>query len=359
MKPSVFALALLGSAMGSAYAQSAVTVYGTLDAGVVGERGCVACGPRVSSGIASQSRLGVSGSETLGESIAAVFALEAGLLLDNGRATPNGKLFGRQAYAGLQGPLGTVTVGRHLNLEYLTVTDVADPFQGGMAGSASNLVGGGDQGLDNSIQYVSRQLHGVSARAVYSTGDAGANDVSRENRAWGVSLGVEAGPLVLRAAHQNRHVTQVAPAMPIGNRMDAKNSIIAANLRVGPGTAYAAYSSNRGWGSSPLWNPDNPYGAAIASTPSTDSRDVLLGFALPRGATTLLASFIRKNDRDLANRDADQLAFGGTYALSRQTDFYAAWSRIRNRNGAGYTVGNASDPGRGSSAFNLGMRHAF
>ena len=41
------------------------------------------------------------------------------------------------------------------------------------------------------------------------------------------------------------------------------------------------------------------------------------------------------------------------------TDFYAAYSRINNRNGAGYTVGNAASRGAGSSAVNVGMRHAF
>jgi predicted porin len=45
--------------------------------------------------------------------------------------------------------------------------------------------------------------------------------------------------------------------------------------------------------------------------------------------------------------------------LSRRTDFYAAYSRISNRNGAGYTVGNASSQGRGNAALNIGMRHAF
>jgi predicted porin len=45
--------------------------------------------------------------------------------------------------------------------------------------------------------------------------------------------------------------------------------------------------------------------------------------------------------------------------MSRRTDFYAAYSHINNRNGAGYTVGNASSAGRGNSALNLGMRHAF
>jgi predicted porin len=151
----------------------------------------------------------------------------------------------------------------------------------------------------------------------------------------------------------------VAPATAMGNNMDAKNTILAANLRFGIATAYAAYSVNRGWGSSPLWNPDNPYGATMASSPSTDSRDVLVGLSLPVGATTLLASFVRKNDRDLANRDAHQVAVGASYAMSRRTDFYAAYSRISNRNGAAYTVGNASSPGGSSAALNLGMRHAF
>ena len=82
--------------------------------------------------------------------------------------------------------------------------------------------------------------------------------------------------------------------------------------------------------------------------------------AVPVGqGTTLLASYIQKDDRDLANQDANQLAFGASHALSRRTDFYAAYSHIQNRNGAGYTVGNASARGNGNSAINVGMRHAF
>jgi predicted porin len=179
------------------------------------------------------------------------------------------------------------------------------------------------------------------------------------NRAWGISVGVEGGPVTFRVAHQNKNVAKVAPAMPLGNRMDAKNTILAANVDLGLVKAYTAYSANRGWGSSPLWNPDNPYGATMASTPSTDSRDVLVGMALPMGQTTLLASFVRKNDRDLANRDADQFGFGATYTISRRTDFYAAWSHTQMRNGGINLAGNPLASARGSSAVNLGMRHAF
>ena len=140
--------------------------------------------------------------------------------------------------------------------------------------------------------------------------------------------------------------------------MDAKNSIIAAHVDLGPMKAYAAYSASRGWGTSPLWNPDNPYGAALAS-PSADSRDVLVGLAMPVSRrTTLLSSFIRKNDRGLANRDADQLAFGATYAKSRHTDFYAAYSHTQLRQ-EGLEMAGDVVASRGSSALNMGMRHAF
>ncbi|MET0855838.1 MAG: porin [Telluria sp.] len=357
MKHSAVIVALLGACAGGAAAQGSVTGYGVLDAGAVGERGCIGCSGRIDSGVASESRIGIHGSEFIHDSLSAIFTLEAGVLLDTGRAGEDGVLFGRQAFVGVKGRGGTLTVGRHINLEYVALTEVGDPFKGGMSGSASNLIGNSGRRVDNSIQYYSAEVRGVSAAASYGFGEI-VGDPSG-NRAWGVSVGFAKGPLTIRVAHQNRNVARVAPATPMGNSIDAKNSILAANLKVGIATAYAAFSVNRGRTSSPLWNPDNPYGAAIASTPSTKSRDMLVGLAVPFGATTALASYIRKNDRDLANQDADQVALGATYAVSRRTDFYAAYSRITNRNGAGYTVGNASSAGRGNSALNLGMRHAF
>ncbi len=226
------------------------------------------------------------------------------------------------------------------------LVDASTLLEPGMADSATQVFGypGKRMGLEN-------------------VGDArpvrGLNRDAMRNRAWGISLGLTGGPVSLRIAHQNKNVAKVAPAMPLGNRIDAKNTILAANLDLGLFKAYTAYSANRGWGSSPLWNPDNPYGAQMASTPSTDSRDVLVGLALPMGKTTLLASFIRKNDRDLANHDADQFAMGGTYALSRRTDFYAAYSLTEPRTGPGYMAGTLIASSRGSSALNVGMRHSF
>lgn len=355
---SCLAIAIVSTCTGAAHAQSNVTVYGLLDAGVVSERGCTGCPPtKLSSGVASGSRLGLRGSEALGGGNAAIFTLESGINVDTGTLDQNGRLFGRQAYVGVQGPLGSITLGRQYNLQYLALADVGDPFKGGMAGSATNLVGYSSKRIDNAVQVASADLNGLSAIASYGFGEVSGDAAA--NRAWGVSVGLERGPLTVRAAYQNRNLAGIMPSMPMGNSMEARNAILAANLKLGIATAYAAYSANRGWGSSPLWNPDNPYSASMATTPSTDSRDVLAGLAVPVGATTLLASFIHKNDRDLANRDADQLAFGASYTISPRTDFYAAWSHIKNKRGAGYTVGNASETGAGSKAINIGMRHSF
>lgn len=360
MLKSLVTITVLGGSAAAACAQGGVATYGLLDAGVVGESGCVqGCTPRVGSGIASPSRIGIHGSEAVGENTSAIFGLETELRVDTGRGArerQEGERLEHQAWVGLSGEFGAITIGRQYNLQYLALTDVADPFKGGTAGSATNLMGG-PRRTDNSVQYYKTFPNGFSGGVSWAARDL---DTSAAGRAWGMTVGLSAGPLTVRAAHRNQNAVRVNLNSKTSNDTNSKNSILAANLRLGWGTAYAAYSMSRGLASSPLFNPDNPYSAGIARTPSSNSRDVLFGFAVPVDhSLTLLTSYIRKNDRDLANQDANQMAVGASYALSRRTDFYAAWSHIKNRNGAGYTVGNASAPGSGNKAFNVGMRHAF
>ena len=247
----------------------------------------------------------------------------------------------------LHGGAGTVTVGRQYNLDYTTLNEVGDPFHGGLAAQAA------PRGMraDDSVAYEGR-VAGLTTGAKWGKGDV---DGSPSGRAWGMTVGLSAGPLTIRAAHQNRNVAKITRYDQVGISMAAKNSILAANMRFGWGTAYTAYSASRGWGNSPLFNPDNPYGAGIAATRSTNSRDVLAGVAVPvTRSTTLLASFIRRNDRDPSNHDARQLALGASYTVSRSMDFYAAYSHIQHL--AGVRVG--VKPGNGS-ALNVGMRRAF
>jgi predicted porin len=226
-----------------------------------------------------------------------------------------------------------------------------------MAGSATNLVGYSAKRMNNTIQYASPDMNGFTAAVAYGFGEVAGSTAA--NRAYGVAFGYANGPLTLRLAHQNKNASTAASAISVASSTDAKNTLLAGNMDFGIATVYAAYGLNKGEGSSPFWNANNPYGAAVAPTSSTDSRDALLGVAVPFGATTLMASYIRKDDKNPANRDADQIAVGAIYAMSKRTDIYAAYSHIKNRNGAAYTVGNATEAGSGCIGFNLGMRHSF
>jgi predicted porin len=252
---------------------------------------------------------------------------------------------------------GGFTLGRQYNLEYLTRPDVGDLRHAAVGAGDANPGRAGTAAVDPAVRYYSSRANGVSTGSSWTVDEANAGP--QGDRAWGMSFGVDQGPLSLRAAHQARRVARVRLYDTLGSSMDIRSSIVAANLRLGWGTAYAAYASNRGWGGSPLYNPDNPYGAGVASTASTNSRDTLFGVAVPATrSTTFLASFIHKNDRDLANRDANQFAVGASYVLSRKTDFYAALSHTMVTNGTGILIGGAGHPS-GSSAVNVGMRHAF
>ncbi|MEG0879740.1 MAG: porin [Janthinobacterium sp.] len=345
----VAGLATTLGALPAAHAQSSVepssvTLYGLMDAGLVQEGGV----SKLTSGVSAGSRLGLRGTESLGNGLHAVFTLEAGVLSDTGRSDQAGQLFGRQAFVGIDSPLGMLTVGRQYNLQSQALTDVADPFEGGLAGAATNLAGYSATRIDNTVRYTSPELRGVTATVMYGAGEH--TGMAADQRSLGLALGYVNGPLTLRLARQSR------AGEP--GKADVNNTILAGNYNFGVATAFAGYGRNTGDGST-MFFAENPYGAAQAPTQSSDSRDAIVGVSVPLGATTLLASYVRKDDRDAANRDAQQLAIGATYALSKRSKVYLAYAHIRNRNDAAYLVGNATEAGSGNRAFNIGMRHAF
>ena len=98
---------------------------------------------------------------------------------------------------------------------------------------------------------------------------------------------------------------------------------------------------------------------ARAPIASLESNDMLIGAQIPLGAGTIMTSYTHKNDKTANNQDANQFAVGYLYALSKRTGAYASYAKIKNKNGAGYTVGNNNEAGTGDKAFNVGIRHSF
>lgn len=356
MKKSLLAVAVLAafaSFAGSASAQSAVTIYGVVDAGLDHQAGGIAGSvTKVSSGMQNSNRLGFKGTEDLGGGMSALFVLENGFAVDTGAALQGGALFGRQAFVGLKGGFGALTMGRQYTPIFLSLCGEIDPFGCGLAGNSANLMsqggtptGGGNAArTNNSVKYAMPLVSGLSADVTYGFGEVAGK--ASASRTIGGQLGYNRGPLTLRLAYNNVNDATAANS--------AKVTVFGGKYNFGAATMHLAYAVNKG-----------AY-TGNTNVRQADSRDVLLGVSVPYGASTFLASYIRKNDRTAAANDANQFALGYTYALSKRTNLYASWARIDNTvaNSAGsaggfYTVGNATEGGSGDRAFNAGIRHTF
>lgn len=353
---------IIGGFAAQAQAQSNVTIYGIVDAGLVSERGGAAGSvTKVTSGVGSQSRLGFRGTEDLGSGLSAIFQLEAGVKVDDGTLdNANSALFNRQAFVGLKSKeAGTLTIGRQYTMLYNAMSQVADPFGAGYAGSIKNLfpAAGANTRVSNAVVYATPMFGGFSAEALYSLGEqAGSSEAGRQ---FGLGLNYAQGPLNARLVYNNRNNDTVATGTTAAvNRDSGRNTLFAVNYDFTVVKAYFAYGDDKGVNSAALPSA-NAFGYAVAPRPSLESNDILIGVQVPVGSGTIMASGIRKNDKTRFNQDADQWAVGYLHSLSKRTGVYLAYAKIKNKNGAGYTVGNNNEAGTGDKAFNVGVRHSF
>lgn len=330
MKTSLIAAAALLTLSGISHAQTNVTIYGIVDAGLVRESG----GPdgnvtALGGGVASGSRLGFRGKEDLGGGLSANFLLESGFNSDTGSLAQGGLLFGRQLYVGLSGKFGAMRLGRQYSPYYLALRDVADPFTAGLAGRAGNIMATNTR-VNNMVNYITPSFGGFFADLAYGLGEVAGD--AQKSRTIGAAIGYEHGPAKIKLAH---HQLNNATATD-----RTKNTLLAARYKFTLAEGSIGYAVNKG-------------------IDAADSRDFILGGSIPFGPSRLLGSYIRRDDRTANNRDAHQWAVGYFYGLSKRTDLYLAYARIGNDNGAEFKVGNSTDTGTGDKAFNLGVRHTF
>jgi len=223
MKKKLLALAVLGSLAAPVFAQSNVQIYGVADAYM---RYGQLMGDDLMSvhdgGIAG-SRLGFRGEEDLGNGLKAVFLLEEGYDISTGKsaymsgtdsaANSGSDVFTRQAYVGLKGSFGQVSLGRQYAPGYFA--DPYDAFMGGTVGPMADLTTFGGLTIqpaslarwNNSVAY-NGTFQSVSIAAIYSAGNketemAGSSgyDASDDDK-YGVSLKYDNGPLKLGAIYQ-------------------------------------------------------------------------------------------------------------------------------------------------------------
>ena len=125
MKKSLLAVTLAGACASGAHAQSNVTVYGALDAGLIKRTGS-----STTVGKRDANTLGFRGVEELGSGLKAVFHLEIRYEPDTGTLESGVRpLFQGQSRVGLQGGFGTLRIGRGTTA-YMESVTAFEPFHG-------------------------------------------------------------------------------------------------------------------------------------------------------------------------------------------------------------------------------------
>jgi predicted porin len=170
----IIAIVASGALASAAQAQTAVTVYGNIDAGVMTQSKTSPSGTggrdtNFVEGILSPSYYGLKGSEDLGGGLTAAFVLEGGFSSANGTHANPGvyqtQIFGRQAAVTLSGDWGTLGAGMQVDPAFIAAATteprgMADSFSAldlwTHATVGNNYAGGGSlQGMfdDNALTY--------------------------------------------------------------------------------------------------------------------------------------------------------------------------------------------------------------
>ncbi|MCI3207749.1 MULTISPECIES: porin [Pandoraea] len=381
MKKSLLALGVLGAFAGAAHAQSSVTLYGIIDAGLTynSKEGTLGGNTasknfKFSNGNLQGSRWGLKGAEDLGGGLKAIFVLENGFNLGSGTLGQNGRMFGRQAYVGLSSATaGTVTIGR----QYDSVVDFVGPFASGSQWGANMGAHPFDNDnlnnsfrINNSVKYTSVNYNGLSAGALYgfsNQSNTGNGTGFANNRAWSVGLGYANGPLSLGAGYlylsspgssNGSGVLTTADANAVmafnGNATDkAWIASAGGSYAFGPATIGLVYShSAYNYISGGSWKFDNvEANAKYMLTPALQ-----LGLSY-----TYTWSTLNQAAGSLSPK-YHQVNAGVDYFLSKRTDTYFVvnWQHANNDAPGGAALANQPfSTGTNQVAVTAGIRHKF
>lgn len=368
MKLKLFAIAAGLLASAGACAQSSVTLYGIVDAGVeylnkvpdaVGKSSNLLA---LQSGNQAGSRWGLRGVEDLGGGLRGVFTLESGFTIDDGKMAQGNRLFGRAAYVGLQNQWGQLTVGRH-TAPFWDFAGAFDP----MSNAGRYAIGAQDpfmlgQRADNSAKYIGT-FGGLTVTGLYSF-----NYNNQEipgnftnGREYSLMTVYAAGPLSVGAVYDQ---TNQSSASALTTNQLFRRAAIAGTYALGRAKLYGGYRYARAYNGASL------PGTAGATNTYSNLAWAGLGYQLTP-AFTLTGAAYYQNLRYAQVGNPWQFVATADYVLSKRTDLYASMSYALNSNpksalgvnGFNDALGATSIervvPGANQFGLVVGIRHKF
>jgi predicted porin len=384
MKKQLFALAVSAAFAAPVFAQSSVTLYGVIDEGLNYTNNAQDHSAyQMQSGYAQGSRWGLKGTEDLGGGLKALFTLENGFDVNNGKLGQGGRMFGRQAFVGLSNDrYGTVTLGRQYDslVDYLAQT-TANGNWGGYLLSHPYDNDNTDNSfrVNNAVKYTSPEFAGFQFGGTYSF----SNDTNfANNRQYSVGAQYANGGLLVAAAYLQGN----NPGANAGGAIATNDAnFLSERLRIfGGGVNYTFGSATLGF----------VYTNTTVTNPSAANTSVYVGAITPPNGGSLSALkyqnfevngkyqftpafFVGAQyvyttstfDSSTGNAKPKYHTAGvmADYNLSKRTDFYvqAAYQKVAGDR-TGTVLDNAYIPGaadvsstRSQFAFRAAIRHKF
>ncbi|MGN3961734.1 porin [Burkholderia gladioli] len=387
MKRTALTMVSLASlaAMGSAHAQSSVTLYGLIDTSLTYINHADAAKNswllgNSSAGNLSGSRWGIKGSEDLGSGLKAIFQLENGFNPSTGGLGQGGREFGRQAFVGLaSNRLGTLTLGR----QYDPLIDLVQPITAdNYFGSAFATAGDVDNydnsfRVDNAVKYTSPLFAGVQFEAMYSFGGVAGSTGSKQS--YAAALSYNGGPLSVAGGYY--YATNTAADLgPRSTWSSTSDGTFDGPINLGYQTAHsigiARIAGQYVWGAftfgggysnaqyrrdgSSLFGQNERYntGQGFLNYQATAALLLGVGYSYTKASGDTSATY-------------HQASLGADYTLSKRTDIYmtAAYQHASgttrdsvtgNVVAAQASIGSYGYAGTNSQTMvNLGLRHRF
>jgi len=382
MKKTLMVAALTGVFASAAHAQSSVTLYGLIDAGITytnNQQGH--SNWQMTSGQINGSRFGLRGSEDLGGGLKAIFTLENGFNIANGNLGQEGRLFGRQAFVGLSSnDFGSVTLGRQYDsmVDYVGPLALTGTQYGGtqFAHPFDNDNLNNSFRIDNSVKYQSANYGGLKFGALY--GFSYQADGFANNRAYSAGVSYNWNGLNIAGAYMQLNSNgagAAAAAFNSGGAVSGDNTFFAgrqqtwgagANYAIGPATLGLVYSQT---------NLGNLVGIGAAASGETGG----VGFASNSAhfqnfeanaryaltpAVSIAGGYTYTRGSLAGTRPHwNQFNLQTDYALSKRTDVYLQGVYQQVNEGA---IVDANINGLGSASSNnkqiavtAGLRHRF
>ncbi len=245
MKKALLSIVLTSAVAAPAYAQSSLTLYGSLGAAVIytnNQTGKDQAGHpnwQIGSGGAGSNYWGLRGAEDLGAGTKAIFLLESGFKINNGRFPLKGVGFDRQSFIGLSDSrTGTITLGR----QYDSLTDYLATFS--LAGSS---LGGGQFShpfdndnlnsafsVNNAIKFSSIDYNGFTFGGLYGFSNEAGKFANNRNYSLGAAYNY--GPFGAAIGYLQAHN---AGANNTGAEMADESNLAADRQRIwGAGASY-------------------------------------------------------------------------------------------------------------------------